>query len=358
MPPKRQQLRTSRICFTLNNYTEDEVSKLKSWINETNVEFAIVGKEVGEQGTPHLQGFVATKPVYLKAREGTLLKWKAMPGLQRAHLEAARGSDLDSEKYCEKEGDLLIKVGTPGPTQDRWTRLLNSKSLQECAEICSETTVKSYHALRQITAANALISASASIPIPKKMNGYQISALSRLLLQDDRRILFVVDPVGGHGKSTLARILMVTFNAWACQGGKTADLMHAYSQWLGCRHSAPTAAQLAGNQEEEELQGDLLDLDVLIPNLILFEDMDYRKYLKAYAKKSNDDIAIFDMARCNSLEWYPWNFMENLKNGWFTSTKYDSGMRIFNPPKIVVFMNQLPPMDKFSRDRYDIFEIN
>lgn len=66
---------------------------------------------------------------------------------------------------------------------------------------------------------------------------------------------------------------------------------------------------------------------------------------------------IFDMARCNNPDYYPWNFMENLKNGWFTSTKYNGGMKIFDPPKIIVLMNQEPPREKLSSDRYDVFHI-
>jgi len=65
-------------------------------------------------------------------------------------------------------------------------------------------------------------------------------------------------------------------------------------------------------------------------------------------------IAVFDMARCNSPEWFPWNFIENLKNGWFTTTKYHGRMRCFTPPKVVVFMNQDPPRNKLSMDRYDV----
>lgn len=67
--------------------------------------------------------------------------------------------------------------------------------------------------------------------------------------------------------------------------------------------------------------------------------------------------AVFDMARCNNPEWFPWNFMENLKNGWFTSTKYNSKFKIINPPKIIVMMNEEPPKDKFTHDRYNIFRI-
>lgn len=61
------------------------------------------------------------------------------------------------------------------------------------------------------------------------------------------------------------------------------------------------------------------------------------------------------MARCNDSKYFAWNFMENLKNGWFTTMKYQGMMKAFKPPKIVVFMNEEPEMNKLSIDRYDIY---
>lgn len=69
------------------------------------------------------------------------------------------------------------------------------------------------------------------------------------------------------------------------------------------------------------------------------------------------EVALFDMARCNNPDYWPWNFMENLKNGWFCSTKYQGTMKVFNAPKIVVFTNSTPPKDKLSADRYEIYNI-
>lgn len=75
------------------------------------------------------------------------------------------------------------------------------------------------------------------------------------------------------------------------------------------------------------------------------------------AYRAGAEIAIFDMARCNNPDYFPWNFMENLKNGWFTTTKYAGKMTVFKRPKIVVFMNQEPEKSKLSVDRYDIMFI-
>jgi len=115
-------------------------------------------------------------------------------------------------------------------------------------------------------------------------------------------VLFVVDIKGGGGKSTLCKWMLHNHKTWACQGGKTADLMQAYDQ--DCR------------------------------------------------------FAVFDMAKCTNTEWWPWNFIENIKNGWFTKTKYRGGMCTFEAPKVLVLTNEEVNKDKLSADRYQVIKIS
>lgn len=77
-----------------------------------------------------------------------------------------------------------------------------------------------------------------------------------------------------------------------------------------------------------------------------------RDLMTAYDTKAK--FAVFDFARCNSPEWIPWNFIENIKNGWFTTVKYQGRLTCFDPPKVVIFMNQEPPRNKLSSDRYNV----
>lgn len=55
-----QEQPVHRWCFTINNYTDED----KFWENaeqREHIKYLIVQHEVGEQGTPHLQGFLILK---------------------------------------------------------------------------------------------------------------------------------------------------------------------------------------------------------------------------------------------------------------------------------------------------------
>lgn len=92
--------RSRSFCFTLNNYTDEEVESVKAW----DCKYLIFGKEVGDSGTPHLQGFVS----FTDGKTLSSLKKYS----KRAHWEVARGTPKQASQYCRKEGDVFEK-GTP-----------------------------------------------------------------------------------------------------------------------------------------------------------------------------------------------------------------------------------------------------
>ena len=103
MPP-RNNPPNRRYCFTLNNWTDAEYANLASLLSQENVvSYGVVGKEIGEQGTPHLQGFVIFKsPQRLDAVRSLI---------PRAHLEVARATSEQASGYCKKDGDF-VEFGT------------------------------------------------------------------------------------------------------------------------------------------------------------------------------------------------------------------------------------------------------
>lgn len=102
-------------CLTLNNYTVLEQRLLEDHINEKCV-YGIVGQEVGENGTPHLQVYL----YYKSAQKRSMVTWERLLGCNRYHIEVARGSPSDNKKYCSKEGNFQEFGTLPVSQNDRW----------------------------------------------------------------------------------------------------------------------------------------------------------------------------------------------------------------------------------------------
>ena len=84
-------------CFTLNNYTADEEERLQTAIP---YEYLGYGREVGKEGTRHLQGYIHFKS------QRTFKQVRLLLG-PRFHIEKRRGSAGQAIAYCEKEGDFV-----------------------------------------------------------------------------------------------------------------------------------------------------------------------------------------------------------------------------------------------------------
>lgn len=95
-------LRTLDWCFTLNNWTEDEKNLIR---NSDWIKYGIIGEEVGEEGTPHLQGYIELKT------KRTLGSMKRHFG-ERIHWEIRRGNQAQATDYCKKDGNF-IEWGEP-----------------------------------------------------------------------------------------------------------------------------------------------------------------------------------------------------------------------------------------------------
>lgn len=98
-------VRSRSYCFTLNNYTFDDLMEFLDIV----CKYKCVGFEEGELGTPHLQGYIQ----FHDAVRFSTLKKK----LTRAHLIVARGTPQQNISYCSKEGlDDFYEFGDPPTT--------------------------------------------------------------------------------------------------------------------------------------------------------------------------------------------------------------------------------------------------
>ncbi len=87
--------RGRRWVFTLNNYLQEELDALST---AKDSQYVLYGKEVGDEGTRHLQGFIVLKT---KKRLGGV---KSI--LPRAHWEKMKGTLKSNIEYCSKDGDI------------------------------------------------------------------------------------------------------------------------------------------------------------------------------------------------------------------------------------------------------------
>lgn len=91
--------RSRAFCFTLNNPDAGTFDALKELKGTT---YGIIANEVGESGTPHIQGYLYFKSAAkLKAVINKLAK------IQSSHVEIARGTPKEASDYCKKDGDYF-----------------------------------------------------------------------------------------------------------------------------------------------------------------------------------------------------------------------------------------------------------
>jgi len=137
-----------RWCFTLNNYTEAELTSIYEW---TDHRYLIVGKEgAGEGSTPHVQGFV----IWTATRRLASLKRL----LARAHWEVACGSTLSNYDYCSKEGDfqeLGDRPGEPGQAggakeKERWAQAKRAATEGDLESVPPDIYLRFYRTLKEI----------------------------------------------------------------------------------------------------------------------------------------------------------------------------------------------------------------
>lgn len=95
-------------CFTLNNYTEDELNAYIQLLDSRSQ--YVIGKEVGEEGTPHLQGYFECKS---PKKFSMVKRWLG----DRAHIEKAKGSQEQNYKYCTKDGEFVTNIDNRSPQE-------------------------------------------------------------------------------------------------------------------------------------------------------------------------------------------------------------------------------------------------
>ena len=171
--------RFRKVAFTLNNYTDSEFTQLLD--SFADMKYAI-GKEVGEEGTPHLQGYVEF------GKQLSLNQLKKINN--RMHIEKCRGNREQNRKYCCKEGNFVSTLPVP----------LNERLLNKYSDV-----------------------------IWKDWQSRIIEIISRE--PDNRTVHWFYEESGNVGKSFLCKYLYLKHDALICSGKKD-DVFNQVKIWL------------------------------------------------------------------------------------------------------------------------------
>lgn len=145
-------------CFTWNNYSEADWNLAPKLFegNEVKINYLVQGKEVGENGTPHIQGFIHFDT------QRTLGGLKKIFGPQ-PHWEpkSPKSTFEQAAAYCKKDGNFIELGVLPkqGARSDLHALVADAKkgtSIDEAAEIHGETALKYLKSYRELSYQYAL----------------------------------------------------------------------------------------------------------------------------------------------------------------------------------------------------------
>ncbi len=152
------------------------------------------------------------------------------------------------------------------------------------------------------------------IKIITELRQWQKQAVAEIDFEDDRTIHWYWEPNGNIGKSAFAKYLAVKKNSIMVAG----------------------AAK---------------DMKYLIAKHVMDKNQEKLTY------KADNLIVVCDFPR-SSEGYISYSALEQIKNGYFSSTKYNCTNVIINSPHIICFANFEPDTTLMSKDRWKITELN
>ncbi len=173
-------------CFTLNNYTNENIEFICS---NSSIEQYIFQEETGDKGTPHLQGYIKFKSKVrpLSIFKSTSFHWEKTRDIKR------------SIAYCQKEDTRTGKVFSKGIKIIKPLKCIKTEQLYD----------------------------------------WQKSIVA--LVQDepnDRHIHWYWETVGNVGKSAMVRYLCIKHDA-IIVSGKSADIKYQIKMYVDKHNTGP-----------------------------------------------------------------------------------------------------------------------
>jgi len=288
--------------FTINNPSELNIEYLRSLFDDDDCPLKYLIFQREQVTTPHLQGYLQCK------KKKSMNQVKTIVGDKGTHLEKMKGTPEQSKAYCSKEESRLDgpwEFGTLGNAGQRTDIEEVRDAIHNNPFISNIDLLTLYPDIiarypRFITSCrNAYQDEAVSITELQPREGWQTTLFEELRSSaDPRKVVWYFDEIGGSGKSTFARGFRdgMGRRGFTITGGKHDSIYYAYDR-----------------------------------ETVVFVDL---------ARVAKDKV--------------PYEVIENMKNGGFLSTKYESVWKSFNIPHVVIFANFLPDESSLSADRWDI----
>ncbi len=240
--------------FTLNNHTQMNIDFIMQC---SSIDQLSMQEETGEQGTPHLQGYIK-------------FKTKLRP------LSVFRSSSIAAKAHWEKCKNISAAIEYTQKAETRTGRQF----------------VKGLRIVRPLKVLKR-----------EQLYPWQSKIVDMIETEpDDRTINWFWEDTGSIGKSALVRYLVINHSALLV-AGKGADI-----KFLICGQKQPP------------------------------------------------DIIIYDIPR-TAERYVDYCALEEIKNGLFCSSKYESKMYVMNSPHILCFANFGPDFEALSEDRWNIVKL-
>lgn len=311
------------VCITSFNMTiKWDEFKVEDIDKKNKIKYLIIQGEHCKDGKKHIQGFIQ---FHTKIRMDTI---KRMLNDNTLHIEPMRGTPEQARRYCTNEytdqdgnhkdiwldqyeyGELDTTIS--GTRTDLITLKNKIKEGNKLNDILMDSNDnKEIHNILQYNKPLKRLEEEVQMKtmrekLLKKYDGIKWNKLQQKILDiliedvDNRKVHWFYDEFGNSGKSYISKYLQLTRDTYYITGGKQNDILYGYE----------------GQQ-----------------------------------------LVIIDLARtyADNLE-HIYTIIENLKNGQYLSTKYETKQKLFDIPYIMVMANFKPDKSKLSNDRWDIID--
>lgn len=302
-------------CFTWNNPPEEYRAFIDGLFQDASkhLVYLCYGRETGESGTFHLQGFLQLHhdhPLKLTGEEGG-----PKEVFFQAHWTKAR-SMIAARKYCFKDDPNPVELGKFRKRAHSSNEQGKRSDLEEFQNAVREssggmTMARAREEFPEVAARYPRYAADyiADNKETSPVENHTLYAWQRCLLDkltnytaSDREVIFIIDYIGNGGKTYFSKWFINKYeNAQIMNPGKVADM--------------------------------------------------------AYAMDETCKVLFIDCPRSRH-ELFQYDFVEYVKNGLVFSTKYESRMKKLGRIHVVVFMNEDPDPSKLSSDRYTIIRLD